>query len=245
MDERIRDILNDETTDCDVLKRTTPAPKLLEGLPEKLSGIPKTPISKRVEPEEQERIERATFNTARDSLLWFRQASELVFGGTCRANQTEICDALKRKFGCRNPMERTLQEIAAVNLQSTLSTVGCYISMAAALEPAGEEEVRVRRKTLDAITGGTEFNPQLTGRGSKGTRKGRTCIKVLSARRKMQTDTSILDINGSPPILLLLIFKRNNRIFYEDDNEWEPVLQILTALFPTKIEKWKDANNGS
>ena len=174
-----------------------------------------------------------TFNTARDSLLWFRHALEFVFDGTCRANKSEICNALKRKFGCRNAMERTLQEIAAVNLQSTLSTVGCYISMAAALESAGEKEVRVRRWTLDAITGGIEFNPQLTERRSNGTRLER---KVLSARRKTQTDTGMLDINGRSPILLLL---QPNEVteYSEDDNEWEPVLPIHTALFPTKTDK--------
>ena len=118
LDERIRDILNDETTDCDVLKHTTPAPKLLEGLPEKLSSIPKTPISKRVEPEEKGRIEWATFNTARDSLLWFVTLQSCIRRHmSCEPN---ICDALKRKFGCRNAIESTLQEIAAVNLQSKL-----------------------------------------------------------------------------------------------------------------------------
>ena len=35
----------------------------------------------------------------------------------------------------------------------------------------------MRRETLDAITGGTEFNPQPTGRGSMGTRLERKDLR--------------------------------------------------------------------
>ena len=111
-------------------------------------GIADNPRKRQMR-KDKEKLVKVTFNTARDSLMWYRHASEMVFSGTCRANQTDICAALK--FGYRNATERALQEVAAVNLQNTLSTIGCYLCMAAALEPVIGEGVRVRRETLDDI----------------------------------------------------------------------------------------------
>ena len=78
---------------------------LLRELPTALSDITDTP-KRRSSAKDKKMLEKVTFNTARDSLMWYRHASELVFNGACCANQTEICEALRRKFGYQNANEK-------------------------------------------------------------------------------------------------------------------------------------------
>ena len=110
--------------------------------------------------------------------------------------------------------------------------------MAAALQPAGGDGLRVRREALDAIIGRTEFNPQLTGRASKGTRLKRKDWRQGHVRPEENANRhGYVGHKRKSANPYSLSPKRSNRIFYEDDNEWEPDLPIPTTLFSTKINK--------
>ena len=101
LDDRIREILGDTPEQINMETENVGSHSrkrnILSELPSALSGIADTP-RKRPMHKDNEKLEKATFNTARDSLMWYRHASEMVFSGTCRANQTDICAALKKKI---------------------------------------------------------------------------------------------------------------------------------------------------
>ena len=71
--------------------------------------------------------------------------------------------------------------------------------MAAALEPVTGEEVRVRRESLDAITGGREFDPQLTGRGKKGTKLERKYLR-RGEKSMPREEEVVLALITTPPV---------------------------------------------
>ena len=86
LDDRIREILGDTPRKGDIEtkivgnhSRTT---GILRELPTAISDIPDTP-KRRSSEKNKEKLGRATFTTARDSLIWYRHASELVFNGEC------------------------------------------------------------------------------------------------------------------------------------------------------------------
>ena len=71
--------------------------------------------------------------------------------------------------------------------------------MAAALEPV-IGGVKVRRENLDAITGGRDFDPQLTGRGKKGTKLERKDLRQGEKLMPREEDfVFLVDDHASSP----------------------------------------------